>query len=56
MKTIDMTPTFEEATQMALMVIENSDNEGAKKMARDELYRYAKELDRLKAAMKGAPE
>lgn len=47
---IDMTPTFEEATAIAIAVIERSSNEDAKAKAREELFRYARELDRLKAA------
>ena len=47
MATIDMTPTFAEATAMCLTVLENTTNEEAKEAARHELMRYAKELDRL---------
>lgn len=46
---IDVTPTFEEATAIALAVIEATSNESAKAHAREELFRYARELDRLKA-------
>lgn len=45
--TIDLTPTFEEATAIALAVIEATNNEQAKAQAREELFRYARELDRL---------
>lgn len=45
-KTIDATPSFEGAVNMCLVVLENGTEEG-KEIARDELRRYARELDRL---------
>jgi hypothetical protein len=50
--TIDLTPNFEQATNMCIVVLENGTYEG-KKEAREELRRYARELDRL-VAMAGA--
>jgi len=47
MRTVDLTPTFTQATQMCLMIIEQSDNPSAIQEAKDELLRYAGELDRL---------
>jgi hypothetical protein len=46
--TIDLMPTFAEATHTCMMVLENGSPRG-KQMARDELLRYARELDRLVA-------
>jgi hypothetical protein len=46
--TIDMTPTFEQATRMAILVLHRGTPEG-QRMAEEELLRYARELDRLKA-------
>lgn len=51
--TIDMTPTFEEATAMCIAVLENGSVEG-KAQARKELIRYGRELDRLVAGGAGA--
>lgn len=48
-QTIDMTPTFEDATRMCIRLLEQGDIDG-KRTAREELLRYARELDRLKAA------
>jgi hypothetical protein len=48
-ETIDMTPTFEQATRMAILVLHRGTPEG-QRMAEEELLRYARELDRLKAA------
>ncbi|WP_347837756.1 hypothetical protein [uncultured Planktomarina sp.] len=45
---IDATPSFEGAVNMCLVVLENGTEEG-KAMAREELLRYARELDRLAA-------
>jgi hypothetical protein len=47
-KTVDATPSFEGAVNMCLVVLENGTEEG-KAIARDELRRYARELDRLAA-------
>lgn len=47
--TIDITPTFAQATANCMAVLENGDEEG-KRIARAELMRYARELDRLAAA------
>jgi hypothetical protein len=47
-ETIDMTPTFEQATRMAILVLHRGTPEG-QRMAEEELLRYARELDRLKA-------
>lgn len=47
METVDMTPTFAEATAMWIAILENTTNEEAKANARLELMRYAEELDRL---------
>lgn len=52
MPEIDLTPTFVEATAIALAVIENTTNEKAKAKARAELFRYAGELDRLASLQK----
>jgi hypothetical protein len=46
--TIDMTPTFEQATRMCITVLHRGTPEGIR-MAEEELLRYARELDRLKA-------
>lgn len=48
---ISLAPSFAEATEMCLAVLESGTIEG-KRMAREELRRYAGELDRL-AAMAG---
>lgn len=45
-RTIDMTPTFEQAARMCIMVLENGTAEG-KKMAREELLRYCRQYDEL---------
>jgi hypothetical protein len=45
---IDLTPSFEQAAKVCLAVLENGTPEG-KAIARTELLRYARELDRLKA-------
>ena len=44
---IDMTPSFEQATRMAILVLHRGTPEG-QRMAEEELLRYARELDRLK--------
>ena len=48
-QTIDMTPTFEQAVNMCIVALENGTPEG-KQMAREELQRYGRELDRLAKA------
>lgn len=47
-RVIEAVPTFEGATHMCLLVLENGNEEG-KEAAREELLRYARELDRLAA-------
>lgn len=49
--TITSTPSFEGATGMCIAVLENGTEEG-KATAREELMRYARELDRLAAKTK----
>lgn len=51
-ETIDMTPSFAQAVEMCLVVLENGTEEG-KATARNELMRYGRELDRLKASGAG---
>jgi hypothetical protein len=46
--------TFEGATKMCIAVLEGDATEDGKAMARAELLRYAKELDRLAANCGGA--
>jgi hypothetical protein len=43
------TPTFEQASRMCIVALTNGTPEG-KRMAEEELLRYARELDRLAAA------
>ena len=45
---IDMTPTFEEAVKLCCMVLRDGTPEG-QRQATEELMRYGRELDRLKA-------
>lgn len=52
---IDVTPSFEQATRMCLLVLENGTEEG-KDMARNELLRYARQLDRLSGSSPEAPK
>ena len=47
-ETIDVTPTWEAATQMLLLIIKDADNDEAKREAEDELLRMASLLDELK--------
>ncbi|MFO7804477.1 MAG: hypothetical protein R6V30_02245 [Paracoccaceae bacterium] len=47
MATVDMTPTFAEATAMCIAILENTTNEEAKENARLELMRYAEQYDAL---------
>lgn len=47
-ETIDMTPTFEQGTRMCIIALTRGTPEG-RRMAEEELLRYARELDRLKA-------
>jgi hypothetical protein len=49
---IDMTPTFEESVRCSIALLECGDYQG-RKFAREELLRYGRELDRLKAASAG---
>jgi hypothetical protein len=51
MKTIDMTPTWEQATRIYMMVLEDGTEEG-KVTAREELLRLARQYDALVADMK----
>ena len=46
-RTVDLTPSFTEATAICISILENSRNPEAKDKARTELMRYATELDRL---------
>lgn len=46
-RTVDLTPSFAEATAICIAILENSRNPEAKENARIELMRYAAELDRL---------
>lgn len=48
MTTIDLTPTFAEATAICIAILERSDNPDARRDAKLELMRYAEELDRLR--------
>lgn len=48
-ETIDCTPTFEQATRMCIVALRRGTPEG-QRMAEEELLRYARELDRLRAA------
>lgn len=45
-ETIDMTPTFQEATRMCVFALKHGTPEG-QRMAEEELLRYAATLDRL---------
>lgn len=47
-ETIDITPSFEEAARMCILTLHRGTPEG-QRMAEEELLRYARELDRLKA-------
>ena len=51
MKTIDLTPTWETATHIYLMVLDEGAEEG-KAMARQELLRLARTYDALIASLK----
>jgi hypothetical protein len=51
MRTIDLTPTWEQATRIYLMVLEDGTEEG-KVTAREELLRLARQYDALTADMK----
>jgi len=51
MRTIDMTPTWETAVRIYLMVLEDGTEEG-KITAREELMRLARQYDDLTADMK----
>ena len=53
MKTIDMTPTWETAVHIYLMVLEDGTEEG-KDMARKELLRLARTYDALNTNVKEA--
>jgi hypothetical protein len=50
---INLTPNFAQSTQICIMALENGTQEG-KQLARAELMRYARELDRLAASAGGA--
>lgn len=50
---INMTPTFEAAVNMCIIALENGTNEG-KQIAREELLRYGRELDRLASQSRSA--
>ena len=51
MKTIDMTPTWEAAVRIYIMVLEDGEEKG-KEMAREELLRLARQYDELVADAK----
>ena len=51
MRTIDMTPTWEQAVRIYLLVLEEGSDEG-KVTAREELLRLARQYDALVADMK----
>ena len=51
MKTIDITPSWETATRIYMMVLEDGTEEG-KITAREELLRLARQYDELTADMK----
>ena len=51
MRTIDMTPTWETAVRIYLLVLEDGTEEG-KVTAREELLRLARQYDDLTADMK----
>jgi hypothetical protein len=48
-KTIDMTPSFENAVRMCIDILKNGTPTG-QRTAAEELLRYGRELDRLKAS------
>jgi hypothetical protein len=50
MRTIDITPTWEAAVRIYMMVLEDGTEEG-KEMAREELMRLARNYDALVADM-----
>jgi len=50
MKTIDITPTWEAAVRIYLLVLEDGEEKG-KEMAREELLRLARQYDDLVADM-----
>jgi hypothetical protein len=51
MRTIDMTPSWETAVRIYIMVLEDGEEKG-KEMAREELMRLARQYDDLTADMK----
>jgi hypothetical protein len=51
MRTIDITPSWETAVRIYIMVLEDGTEEG-KEMAREELMRLARNYDTLVADMK----
>ena len=51
MRTIDLTPSWEAAVRIYLMVLEDGEEKG-KEMAREELLRLARQYDDLTADMK----
>jgi hypothetical protein len=51
MRTIDLTPTWEAAVRIYLMVLEDGEEKG-KEMAREELLRLARQYDELVADTK----
>lgn len=54
-ETIDMTPTFEQAVKMCIVLLKDGTPQGQRE-AEEELLRYGRELDRLKAAAEAAEE
>lgn len=51
MRTIDLTPSWETAVRIYIMVLENGEEKG-KIAAREELMRLARNYDQLTAGMK----
>ena len=51
MRTIDMTPSWETAVRIYIMVLEDGEEKG-KEMAREELMRLARNYDELVADLK----
>ena len=51
MRTIDMTPSWETAVRIYIMVLEDGEEKG-KEMAREELMRLARNYDAIVADMK----
>lgn len=54
-RTIDMTPTWEYAMKIHIMVLEDGTETG-KQAAREEIFRVARVMDRLNTAIRDVPE